>query len=88
MYSLSSSTNSHKPDPSSVTLASSTAVRLRYLAGHLHQLGPRPTFELLCEVAQGEPLLERLEVYGRLDPETVRALGGNTLPPPVIFRIK
>jgi hypothetical protein len=75
------------PSPSSVTLASSTAVRLRYLAAHLHQLGSRPIFELLAEVAQGAPLIERLEVYARLDPEIVHALGGDEMPPTII-RIK
>jgi hypothetical protein len=68
-------------------LASSTALRLRYLAAHLHQLGPRSTFELLAEAVQGEPLLERLEVYARLDPEIVHALGGDEMPS-IIRRIK
>jgi hypothetical protein len=73
--------------PSSVTLPSSIAPRLRYLATRLHQLGPRPLFELLAEAVQGAPILDRLEVYGRLDPATVRALGADALPS-LIVRIK
>jgi hypothetical protein len=46
----------------------------------LHALGPRPTYELLRELSAGADLFERLEVYGRLDPEIVRALGGDKLP--------
>src|SRR5262245_16268725 len=49
--------------PTSASLASSTALRLRYLANRLHQLGPRPLFELLAEAVQGAPLIERLERY-------------------------
>jgi hypothetical protein len=73
--------------PSSLTLPSSTAVRLRHLANHLHRLGPRPLYEILAEAVQGAPLIERLERYALLDPETVRALGGDTLAPTII-RIK
>jgi hypothetical protein len=73
--------------PTSATLASSTAIRLRYLASHLHKLGPRPTYELLAEIVQGAPALERLEAYGRLNPQTVHALGADALPPPIV-RIK
>jgi hypothetical protein len=60
---------------------------LRQLASHLHHLGPRPVFELLAEVAQGAPLIERLERYAQLDPEIVHAVGGDVLPPTVL-RIK
>jgi hypothetical protein len=77
----------HIASPSSITLPSSTALRLRYLASRLHELGPRPTFEFLAEALQGAPILDRLEAYGRLDPETVRALGADALPPTVV-RIK
>ena len=42
-------------------------VRLRRLAGQLHSLGPRPTFEFLREIFKGADPLERLERYARLD---------------------
>jgi hypothetical protein len=54
-------------------------VRLQYLAARLHALGPRPTYELLRELATGEDLCDRLEVYARLDPDMVRALGADVL---------
>jgi hypothetical protein len=73
--------------PTSATLASSTAVRLRQLTSRLHRLGPRPTYEFLAEVVQGAPLIERFERYAKLDPEMVHALGADTLPPTII-RIK
>jgi hypothetical protein len=73
--------------PTSATLPSSTALRLRRLAEHLHRLGPRPVFEFLAEVVQGAPPIERLERYAQLDPAMVGALGADTLPP-LIRRIK
>jgi hypothetical protein len=54
--------------------------RLQCLAGRLHALGPRPTYEFLKEVAAGADLLDRLEVYARLDPDFIRAFGGDILP--------
>jgi hypothetical protein len=67
----------------SVTLASSTALRLQFLAGRLHALGPRSTFEFLAEIAGGADMFERLERYARLDPDIVHALGGDVMPPVV-----
>ena len=55
-------------------------VRLQYLAGRLHALGLRSTYELLRELAPGADHLIRFEVYARLDPDMVRALGGDVLP--------
>jgi hypothetical protein len=54
--------------------------RLRLLAGRLHSLGPRSTYELLRELNRGAPLA-RLEAYAALDPGVVRALGADVLPP-------
>ena len=68
----------------STTLASSVAVRLRHLTGRLYALGPRPTFEFLAEIVAGADLFERLERYAELDPAIVRAVGGDTLPPPFL----
>jgi hypothetical protein len=66
----------------SVTIESSRALRVRALIKHLLRCGERPVFEWACEIVGGstDPL-GRLEVYGRLDPDTVRALGGDRLPP-------
>lgn len=50
----------------------------------LHQLGPRAVGCLLQEIASGRDLRERLEVYSRLDPQTVIWLGGDRFPPPPI----
>jgi hypothetical protein len=55
--------------------------RLRYLAGRLHRLGPRPLFEFLSEIERGAPLIERLERYAALDSDFIRAHGGDRLPP-------
>ncbi|MGD0420372.1 MAG: hypothetical protein ABSA68_12470 [Xanthobacteraceae bacterium] len=55
------------------------------MASHLHRLGARPTFELLCEIVGGADPLERLEVYGQLDVSTVYALGGDVMQPPAIL---
>jgi hypothetical protein len=50
--------------------------RLRYLALHLHELGPRALYEFLIGLGDrfGGGVLEHLEPYGRVDPATVRAL--------------
>ena len=50
----------------------------------LHRLGPRPTAELLIEIARdtGRPdiVVGRLQEYARLDSEIVRAVGGDRFP--------
>jgi hypothetical protein len=51
--------------------------RFRHLAEHLHQLGPRPTYELLREIAA---VVERLERYAALTPEVVHAVGAAEMP--------
>ena len=61
-------------------------VRLQRLIGHLHSLGPRPVGEFLIEILAAWPVpaddvLERLERYGRLDPDVVHALGADRFPP-------
>jgi hypothetical protein len=64
----------------SATIASSTALRVHHLAGHLHSLGPRATFEWACEIIGGADPLARLEVYARLDPGIVHAIGADEMP--------
>ena len=51
--------------------------RIRQLAERLHALGPKPLTELLFEVAAGHDLWGRLEAYSHMNPEIVRALGGD-----------
>jgi hypothetical protein len=55
--------------------------RLACLARKIHRLGERPLFELFVELAAGALLVKRLEVYARLDPDFIAALGGDRLPP-------
>lgn len=56
-------------------------VRFQHLCRHLHSLGPRSTYEILLEVADGADVLDRLEVYARLDPGVVSAIGADRMPP-------
>jgi hypothetical protein len=58
--------------------------RLQYLASRIHQLGSRPFFELLRELASGADLMFVLERYAQLAPfgEFISHLGGDRLPPP------
>jgi hypothetical protein len=59
--------------------------RLAYLAGRLHDLGPRPLFEFLREIEAGANLHERLERYASLPADFIAALGGDRFPPPKIM---
>ena len=67
-------------------------VRFRRLIERFHALGPRPLAELLAELG-AERLLrhvleQRLAEYvDRLDPELVKALGADRLPPTPIHQI-
>jgi hypothetical protein len=55
-------------------------VRLRYLTRRISGLGERAHFELFRELLAGADLAARLEVYARLDPSILAALGGVALP--------
>jgi hypothetical protein len=54
--------------------------RLRHLARRLHALGERPLYELMRELVAGADPVGRLEVYCRIDPAILAALGGDVLP--------
>ncbi len=60
-------------------------LRFERLIERVHALGPRPLGELLIEIAshtgQSSFIAHRLEEYARLDPEIVRAVGGDRFPP-------
>jgi hypothetical protein len=65
------------------------AWRLRHLAQHLHDLGPRALYEFLRELLDrqmpdAQAFVDRLERYARLPPEAMRAIGGYEIPPPVL----
>jgi hypothetical protein len=55
--------------------------RLRRLAERMHALGPRPLLEFLREIIAGADAVERLERYAELDPNVVRDLGADRMPP-------
>ena len=62
-----------------------TGERFERMVEHLHHLGPRSVGAVLIEIAitTGQPALiaDRVEKYSRLDPELVRAVGGDSFPP-------
>ncbi len=58
---------------------------------HVHRLGPRAIEELAAELANGVDLDRALAVladFARLDPETVRQLGGDKFPPAPIHGVE
>jgi hypothetical protein len=59
--------------------------RLQYLANRIHKLGPRPFYQLLCELADGAELATVLERYARLAPLAgfIASLNGDRLSSPV-----
>jgi hypothetical protein len=65
----------------------STMPPARYwrLIKHLHELGPRATGELLREIGRDRMIMSdleaRLERFGRLDADIVKAIGADQLPP-------
>jgi len=52
-------------------------LRRQRLVEHLHRLGPSPLGHFLNEIERGASVAEMLELYRRIDPELVRALGGD-----------
>jgi hypothetical protein len=69
-------------DTAQRTFSASTVpdARLRRLAALVHQLGPRPLFELLRELVAGADPLARVERYAELDADIIEALGGDRFP--------
>jgi hypothetical protein len=61
-------------------------LRRQRLVEKLHRLGPAPLSHFLREIEQatGADLTQRLERYSLVDPEFVRALGGDRFPPALI----
>jgi len=71
----------------SLTIASSLVPRLRHFAGCIHALGPRPLFELFCELSSSPAVMERIASYAEIDPEVIQRFGLHALPP-VLRRVK
>jgi hypothetical protein len=63
--------------------ARNARMRRQRLVLHLHRLGPSPLGHFIreVEVAAGADVTARLERYGEIDPEFVRALGGDRFAP-------
>jgi hypothetical protein len=72
----------------SVTTPSSTRLRLTALAPRIRRLGDRACFELFCELTSlSSQVMDRLEIYGRIDLDVLQAFDGVDLPPTIV-RIK
>jgi hypothetical protein len=56
-------------------------LRRQRLVEHLHRLGPAPLGHFLREVENGANIPDHLERYSRIDPDFVRALGGDRYAP-------
>jgi hypothetical protein len=56
-------------------------LRRQRLVSHLHRLGPSLLGHFLREIEAGANVTERLDRYARLDPDFVRALGGDRFAP-------
>lgn len=65
----------------SLTIESSIETRLRHLAGRIHSLGPRPLFEMMCELSGSSSALALFETYAAIDPDVLSRYGGHALPP-------
>lgn len=57
-------------------------IRLRYLAGRLHCLGPRALYEFITEIQRnpGGDVMLCLERYAAIDLDHLRAAGGDQFP--------
>jgi hypothetical protein len=66
----------------SITVASSIAIRLRCLTAVIRDLGDRPLYELLAElVAVSSATMDRVEAYASINPDILDRFGGRDLPP-------
>lgn len=73
-------------DPIAAALVASP--RRQRAADHLYNVGPRPVLEALVEVEAGADLDSVLADFARLDPETVRQLGGDQFPAVPIHTVR
>jgi hypothetical protein len=70
-------------NPTKYIVAQGQTARRRRLIENLHRLGPAPLGHFLneVEVATGADVTVHLERYSEIDPEFVRALGGDRFAP-------
>ena len=70
----------------------SVGPRFERLVARVHALGPRPLAEMIVEIATatGQPALiaDHVEAYAGLDPEIIRAVGGDRFPPNVLEMVR
>ena len=64
-----------------MTAPARARLRRQRLVEHLHRLGPAPLGHFLREVENGASIPDHLERYAKIDPEFVRALGGDRYAP-------
>jgi hypothetical protein len=79
----------HRAASGGARARASDCPRFRHLVGRVWRLGPRPTAELLLEVAADHgALIRRLERYARIDPALVEAADARDwLEPRALVRI-
>jgi hypothetical protein len=65
-------------------LSAPVALRLRHLSSKIYALGPKPLYELLCEIVAGSDPASRIETYAKLHSdygEFIHENGGSDLGP-------
>ena len=66
--------------------------RFEHMVERVHGFGPRSLAEMIVEIATatGQPALitDRLQAYAGLDPEIIRAFGGDRFPPSVLGMVR
>jgi hypothetical protein len=67
----------HNPLAAQARSAALSRLRRKHLVARLHRLGPAPLFHFLREVENGASIPDHLERYAQIDPDFVRALGGD-----------
>lgn len=71
----------HKNTPAWRQAQARNRKRRQRLVEHLHRLGPQPLFYVIREVEAGANVDATLLAYSEIDPDFVRALGGDRFPP-------
>jgi hypothetical protein len=72
-------------DPMLINTPDGVLLRLQDLAAHLLRPGPRSVYEFTREIVAVADIFEQLERYARLDPNVVRAIGADRMPPRVVL---
>jgi hypothetical protein len=69
-----------KPSPDA-----NQAMRLKYLATRLHDLGPKPLWHFLQDIERGASLRPTLEAYAALPADFIREHGGDQFAEPFLI---